>query len=91
MNVQILPLQRAAGLRERLERDGWKCRRQKNGALVASHARVATETDARRHLYRLGLLTSRGCRIYFSPHPLCRPRRPQGDDMHGLSGRRGDR
>ena len=64
MNVRIEVLRRGMDLPRILQNDGWVIGHNRM-VLSATHPDVASESDARLRLYRLGILTSRLVRIDF--------------------------
>jgi hypothetical protein len=66
MNVRFEVLHGGMDLRRLLREDGWVIENRPD--LSASHPEVTTESDARRRLSRLGILTSPALRIAFPRH-----------------------
>ena len=67
MRLRLRLLDEAATWRELFEQAGWHVDWAEGANLCVSHARVASEADARRRLHAMGLLTSNRVRIEFCP------------------------
>jgi hypothetical protein len=67
MKLRVQVLRRNKEVLERLHRDGWELESISANSLWARHPSVATNTQARRRMHRLGLLLSAAVRIEFAP------------------------
>ena len=65
MIVRLRFLRQAEEFRKLLEQDGWELKRTEDGLLIAEHAEVSSERNARIRLNCLGLLTSSALRMEF--------------------------
>jgi hypothetical protein len=66
MKLYLQVLHRNREVLERLQRDGWELESVSPNSLWARHPSVATNTEARQRMHRLGLLLSAAVRIEFS-------------------------
>jgi len=68
MHVSIQLLRKDDTVQKTLRRDGWHLQSdEKTDDMCAQHPQVHQESDARRRLHDIGLLTCRTCRIEFRP------------------------
>jgi hypothetical protein len=65
MRLRIQLLRHGEIARQRLQHDGWELKGESIDTLLATHASVHSEPDARHRLFGLGLLTSANLRIEF--------------------------
>jgi len=67
MRLQLRVLDQSRTLRHVFQKAGWRVDSAQGDTFYVSHARIASEAEARTELHALGLLTSQRVRIEFCP------------------------
>jgi hypothetical protein len=65
MRIHLRFFRRTEFIQQALLRDGWKLESEPDDAVIARHPLVRDESDGRRRLHDLGLLTTSCMRIRF--------------------------